>query len=226
MNVGAALHAWLVSQTDQTWAIVAATVAAAILGVIIGFIGTAFLQARQAKADARVRRENALAELLAAAQDLVIGVRAIRQAHARRTRPRYYLRIAAMIMRDYPVPGTWRDLVDPSRLKPLLATALDADRYQLDESRMIALDLATVVAAKVNRYLAVAALLTLGQDREIADAVRKLTPKVTGLVELLSDWSGKFERLGDELQRALQEFRNFADKRLGNVTMRRLRRKT
>ena len=108
---------------------------------------------------------------------LVIGTRAIRQAHERRTKPRYYLRLAAMFMRDYPVPGTWRDLADPSRLRPLLATALEADRYQLDESRMIALDLATVVAAKVNRYLAVAALLTLGQDKEIANAVRKLTPE-------------------------------------------------
>ena len=208
------------SQTEQTWAIVAATVGAAILGVIIGFIGTAFLQARQAKADARVRQENALAELLAAAQDLVIGVRAIRQAHARRTRPRYYLRIAAMIMRDYPVPSTWRDLADPSRLRPMLATALEADRYQLEESRMIALDLATVVAAKVNRYLAVAALLTLGQDKEIAGAVRKLTPKVTGLTEALGDRSGKFERLSSELQEGLEGFRDFADKRLGNVTPR------
>jgi hypothetical protein len=215
-----------VSQTEQTWAIVAATVGAAILGVIIGFIGTAFLQARQAKADARVRQENALAELLAAAQDLVIGVRAIRQAHARRTRPRYYLRIAAMIMRDYPVPSTWRDLADPSRLRPLLATALEADRYQLDESRMIALDLATVVAAKVNRYLAVAALLTLGQDKEIAGAVRKLTPKVTGLTEALGDRSGKFERLSSELQEGLEEFRDFADKRLGNVTPRNSSRNT
>jgi hypothetical protein len=207
-----------VSQTEQTWAIVAAT----ILGVIIGFIGTAFLQGHQAKADARVRQENALAELLAAAQDLVIGTQAIRQAHERRTKPRYYLRLAAMFMRDYPVPDTWRDLADPSRLRPLLATALEADRYQLDESRIIALDLANVVAAKVNRYLAVAALLTLGQDKEIAEAVRKLTPKVTGLVEALGDRSGKFERLSIELQEGLEEFRDFADKRLRNVAVRRL----
>jgi hypothetical protein len=209
-----------VSQTEQTWAIVAATVGAAILGVIIGFIGTAFLQTRQAKADARVRQENALAELLAAAQDLVIGTQAIRQAHERRTKPRYYFRLAAMFMRDYPVPGTWRDLADPSRLRPLLATALEADRYQLDESRTIALDVATVVAAKVNRYLAVAALLTLGQDEEISNAVRKLTPKVTGLVEALGDRSGKFERLSKAMQEGLEEFRDFADKRLGNVTPR------
>ena len=121
-----------------------------------------------------------------------------------------------MIMRDYPVPNTLRDLADLSRLRPLMATALEADRYQLDESRTIALDLATVVAAKVNRYLAVAALLTLGQDKEIADAVRA-TPKVTGLIEALGDRSGKFERLSNELQTGLGEFRTFADTRLGNV---------
>jgi hypothetical protein len=70
------------------------------------------------------------------------------------------------------VPDTWRDLVDLCRLRPLLATALEADRYQLDESRTIALDLATVVATKASRYLAVAALLTLGQDKEMAAQAR------------------------------------------------------
>lgn len=207
------------SQTDQTWAIVAAT----ILGVIIGFIGTAFLQSHQAKAGARIRQENAPAELLAAAQDLVIGIRAIRQANERRTKPRYYLRLAAMFMRDYPVPNTLRDLADLSRLRPLMATALEADRYQLEESRTIALDVATVVAAKANRYLAVAALLTLGQDKEIADAVRKLTPKATGLMDALGDRSGNFERLSNELQigpGGVQELRRQAPRQRHDATAR------
>jgi hypothetical protein len=65
------------------------------------------------------------------------------------------------------VPNTLRDLADLSRLRPLMATALEADRYQLEESRTIGLDVATVVAAKANRYLAVAALLTLSQDKEM-----------------------------------------------------------
>ena len=67
-----------------------------------------------------------------------------------------------MFMRDYPVPSTWSDVADLSRLRPLLATAIEADRYQLDEARTVALDLATVVATKGNRYLTAAALLTLG----------------------------------------------------------------
>jgi hypothetical protein len=56
-----------VTSTRQTWAIVGAALGAALLGVIVGFIGTAYLQGRQAKTDARNRLESALAELLAAA---------------------------------------------------------------------------------------------------------------------------------------------------------------
>jgi hypothetical protein len=162
-----------VNSAQQTWAVVAAS----LLGVIVGLIGSAYLQGRQSKKDARDRLEAALAELLAAAQDLTIGVQAIRQAHERRTKSRYYLRLAAMFMRDYPVPDTWRSLADPARLRALMPTVIEADRYQLDEARTIALDLASVVATKGNRYLAVAALITLGQDTEIANAVRELTPQ-------------------------------------------------
>jgi hypothetical protein len=213
-----------VSQTAQTWAIVGATLGAAVLGVIVGFIGSAYLQSRQEKAGARKRLEGALAELLAAAQDLMIGVRVIRQAHERRTKPRFYLRLAAMFMRDYPAVGTWKDLVELSSMRALLATAVEADRYQLDEARTIALDLATVVASKANRYLAVAALITLGQDKEIAAAVRELTPKITALMEGIGAREREYERLNRELQKALEDFRDLADKRLGNVKRRRFRR--
>jgi hypothetical protein len=205
------------SQTAQTWAIVGATLGAALLGVIVGFIGTAYLQVRKTKADTRLRLEGALAELLAAAQDLMIGVQVIRQAHERRTRPRFYLRLAAMFLRDYPAVSTWRDLVELSSMKALLATAVEADRYQLDEARTIALDLATVVATKANRYLAMAALITLGQDKEIATAVRELTPKVTALMDGIGAHEREYERLNNELQTALTDFRDLADKRLGNV---------
>jgi hypothetical protein len=206
-----------VNSTQQTWALIAAS----LLGVIVGFIGTAYLQGRRAKKDDRNRLEGALAELLAAAQDLMIGIQAIRQAHERRTRSRYYLRLAAMFMRDYPVPDTWRGLADPARLRALLPTAIEADRYQLDEARTIALDLASVVATKGNRYLAVAALITLGQDQEIAAAVRELTPKVTALMDGIGARKREYERLSDGLQRALVEFRGRADKHFGNVKRRR-----
>jgi hypothetical protein len=83
--------------------------------------------------------------------------------------------------------------------------------------RMMTLDTATVVTAKGNRYLAVAALLTLGQDKEITAAVRELTSKVTGLMEGTGARKREFERLRNELQKAMESFRDLADKRLGNV---------
>jgi hypothetical protein len=210
-----------VSQTAQTWALAGAALGAALLGVIFGFIGSAYLQGRQVKENTRDRLETALAELLAAAQDLMIGVRAIRQAHERPTRPRFYLRLAAMMLRDYPVPDTWRELTEPARLRPLLGTVLEADRHQLDEARTVALDLTSVVATKGNRYLAVAALITLGQDKEITAGVRELTPKVTALMEGIGAREREYQRLNDELEKALEDFRDLADKRLGNVKRRR-----
>ncbi len=73
------------------------------------------------------------------------------------------------------------------------------------------------MATKASRYLAVTALITLGEDREIADAVRKLTPKVIGLMERIAARKPERERLISDLQKAIEDFRDLADKRLGNV---------
>jgi hypothetical protein len=92
-----------------------------------------------------------------------------------------------MFIRDYPVVNNCRDVPELPSLRTssvgaFLAAALEADRYQLGEESTVALDLATMVTAKANRYMAVAALITLGQDKEIAAAVRELTPKVRACV--------------------------------------------
>ena len=82
---------------------------------------------------------------------------------------------------------------------------------------MVMIDTANMVAPKLNRYFAVAVLLTLGEDKQVADAVRQLTPKVTALAERAGTQKRDFERLSMEMQKALEHFRNVADKRLGNV---------
>jgi uncharacterized caspase-like protein len=87
----------------------------------------------------------------------MIGVRAIRYAHDRRTQPRFWLRFAAMVLRDWPHVFSWRELAEFYKAQPLLGTVLEADAFQLDESRVLAPDLARVVTPKANRYLAVAA---------------------------------------------------------------------
>jgi hypothetical protein len=94
-------------------------------------MGAAHRQHRQAGEDARVRREqerredrlrleNGIAEILSAAQDVLSGVQILRQAHERRTMPRYYLRLAATLMRDCPVLEKPGDLLDVRTLKPLV----------------------------------------------------------------------------------------------------------
>jgi hypothetical protein len=123
-----------------------------------------------------------------------------------------------MLLRDLPVPEKWSDLVDPAKVRPLLATALEADRYQLDESRMIALDATTVLGPKLNRYFAVVALLTLGQDRKITTAIRELTPNVVTLTQSFGARKREIERLESDLQKAAMEhFRDVADEHLGNT---------
>jgi hypothetical protein len=79
-----------VSQPSQIPVIVG-TITATLLGVIVTFIFTSYLQSRQAKTDACIRREHFLSELLAAAVDLLIAAKALREAHARRTTWRYLL---------------------------------------------------------------------------------------------------------------------------------------
>jgi hypothetical protein len=207
---------------------VAATLAAAFLGAVVAYIGSARQQRKQAERDAQVRREQAahdarirleaaVAELLAAAQDVLIGVRAIREAHERRTLLRYYVRVLAVVWHAIPRLTTWRDLIDYPALRSVLGAALELDRENLEGQRMVAIDSANVVTPKLNRYFAVVALLTLGEDKQVGDAVRQLTPKVTALAERAGTKKREFERLSTEMQKALEHFRGVADKRLGNV---------
>lgn len=229
-NVGPARHAVLVSQTAQTWALVGATLGA----VIITFIGTSYQQHRQADRDAQVRREQAarearirlegaVAELLAAAQDVLLGINAVRYAHERRTRVRLTLRLLGRFVQEIPAVNSLRELREV-RAQPLLGRLLDIEQEEVEAQRMIALDAATILGPKLNRYLATAALLTLGEDKVIANAVRDLTPTVTALPDSFSGprfetpmaKKRRREGLTADLQKAMEDFRTVADKRLGN----------
>jgi len=148
---------------------------------------------------------------------VLIGVRAFREAHERRTMPRYYLRVLAVVWHAIPRLTTWRELVDYPALRSALGAALELERENTEAQRMVAIDIANVVTPKLNRYFAVVALLTLGEDKQVAGAVRQLTPKVTALAERAGTKKRDFERLSTEMQQALEHFRDVADKCLGNV---------
>src|SRR5262249_14273139 len=152
-NVTAGRHAVLVHLTADTWAVVAATLAAAFLGALVAYIGSTRQQRKQAKQDvqarreqaardARIRLETALAELLAAAHDVLIGIRAFREAHQRRTMPRYYLRVLAVLWHAIPSLTTFRDLIDYPALRPALGALLELERENTEAQRMVAIDVA------------------------------------------------------------------------------------
>jgi hypothetical protein len=216
-NVRTARHAVLVHLTADTWAVVAATVGAAFLGGIVTYLGSALQQRRQDKRDSRIRTEGAVAELLSSALDILIGVRTIREAYARRTRPRFYLRVAGVLWSAVPELTNWRVLVETETLRSLLQRTLELEHDLTESSRVIALDLNSVVVAKLTTFFTVAAMLTLGEDKQITKAVRELTPKVTAVVEATGARKRKFERLEAKLQKGLEDLRELADKRLGNV---------
>jgi hypothetical protein len=120
-------------------------------------------------------------------------------------------------MHAFPEVGRLAELRGSYKLKPLLDALLDLEQEQIEVQRMIALDAASVLAPKMNRYFTTATFLTLGDDKEVADAVRDLTPKVTAITEAVAAHKGEFERLTSELQSAMEDFRAIADERLDNV---------
>lgn len=139
---------------------VGATLAAAFLGAIVAYIGSARQQRKQVERDAQVRREQAaydarirfeaaFAELLAAAQDVFIGIRTIRQAHERRTTLRYFVRVLAVVWHAIPKPTTWRDLIEYPAMRSAFGVALELDRENNEVQRMVVIDTANeVISAK------------------------------------------------------------------------------
>jgi hypothetical protein len=108
---------------------------------------------------------------------------------------------------------TWRDLNDVTNLKPALGGLLDFERERMEASRAIALDAGTVVIPRLTRYFAVVALLTLGDDKQLANAVRDLTPKVMKVAESPGAKKPEFEKLDNDLQQAIADFRDGVDER-------------
>jgi len=123
-----------VSQTSQTLLLAGSTLAA----VVITFIGSYYLLRWQARKEARTQRERAIGEVLAAANDLMNGLRVFRAAHARRTTWRYYLHLAATFLPYFSKLTGWRDLGEWENMKPICDSALQFDRYQTNQQRLIA----------------------------------------------------------------------------------------
>jgi len=210
---------------------------AGLAGVALGMAGTWLLQWRKDVSDSRQQRDAAIAELLTAIVDLVSAVASIRVAYRHKTTLRHYWYLAARFMSacasvlagadrsDLPGPdsgslakrarltfmwyGDWR------RAGPLLDHLLAIERDLDNAQRTAVFDATSIIAPRTLRYYAAVAVLTLGPDKQVADAVRKLTPAVGALMEVMTAQERKFRRASRRAEKALGEFRRAADQRRG-----------
>jgi hypothetical protein len=134
-----------VNQTGQTLI----TAGSTLLAVVITFVGSYVLQRRQARKESESRRREAVAELLATATDLINGLISLRAAYARRAGWRYWLRPLAVLWPDIRELTRWQDLTDPNKLAPVIGSAVQIHREQLDDQRRAALDVSAVVTVSM-----------------------------------------------------------------------------
>lgn len=210
-------HAWVVAfLTPLEVALISP--AAVLAGVALGTAGTAYLDRSRERRAAKGALDQAIAELLTATVDLVTGAQAVRAAYQSQTRWRHYIRVAALIVAAAGSTMTIGetislDLLDWRRLSPAFERILAADRDLDNGQRRIAMDVATVVGPRATRFYAALATLTLGADKELADAARDVGGAVGELVEALGAKEKKYLRARDRAGTALAAFRTVADKR-------------
>lgn len=191
--------------------------AAALVGVALGIAGNAYLdRSRERRAAKRVQSQ-AIAELLTATVDLITGVQAVRGAYKQQTRWRHYIRVSGVILAAVGSTMTIgetlsRELLDWRHMSPALDRIIAVDHKLDDNQRRTALDVATVVGPRTARFYSAVAVLTLGQDKEIADAVRDLADTVGTLLETLGANEKKYARAREQVGDALRALRVVADK--------------
>jgi len=194
--------------------------AAALVGVVLGTVGNAFLDRRRDRRTGCRERDQAIAELLTATVDLMTGVQAVRVAyHQKHATLRHYIRVSAGVLAALGSTMTgagkfdWKGLLDWHTARPALDRMLAIDRELDDRQRKVALDLATMVAPRTARFYTAVAVLTLGPDIKIANAVRDLTPAVGALLEVIAAEDKKYSRARARAEKALGTFRTVADER-------------
>ena len=193
---------------------------AALAGVALGTVGNAYLDRRKDRRAAKRQRDQAIAELLTATVDLINGVQMVRVAYYRQ-HPSLLrnIRVGATLIAAAGSVMTsgdklsWELLRDWRSMGPGLDRLLAADRELDEKQRIVALDLATIVAPRTVRFYAAVAVLTLGPDMKITDVVRDLTPAVGALIEVIAADRKKYDRARAHADEALERFRAVADKR-------------
>jgi hypothetical protein len=181
--------------------------------VIVTFGGNALGAMWRARHAAREARDAAIAEVLAASVDLVLAVNAVRVAHQYRTNNRARLLIAAALLRDLPDLDSVKALTDRHVLRTALGTVTGLARERDGDTRMIALDFAAIVVPKTNRFFAAVTAITLGPDKELAAAARRLATAGGELLEASGARKRRQASTRRVFDRELGKFRAAADRR-------------
>jgi hypothetical protein len=199
-----------------------ATILGAALAVAGGFVAqalNAWSSRRKDRAAARQERDRAIAELLVATADLMSGLQAIRASYDRsrwRDRTRRVARIAVAIFAAFADENgliTRTTLGDMRNRTAGIERLLVLDAGMSDEQRRQALDMTSVLLPRTSRFFAAVVVLSLGDDQELADAVRKLTPAITDLMEVTGANDRKYARARTRAENAVGRFRDVVDRR-------------
>ena len=184
-----------------------------ITAVVVTFGGNRYLdKARDRRAD-KQSRDSAIADLLTASAELVLAVNAARAAYQHRTGIRYRLMIAAALLQDLPNLSSWRDLTDRDVLKTSLRTATGLARDQDAGNRTIVLDYAGLVIPQASRFFTAVVAVTMGTDKELADAARRLGTAGAALLEAAGERKRGYARARSQIERELGKFRAVVDRR-------------
>ncbi|SRR6266567_223117 len=191
---------------------------AALGGVALGIFGNGWLDRLRDRRAARQSRDQAIAEILTAAVDLISSVQAIRAAYdTSRWRAQLRNAVALVTAINTAFAGeesiTRHTILDWRKNAPLMERIVSIDRWQSEQQRTVALDLTSMLLPRTSRFYAAVAVLTLGPDKEIADAVRGMTPAVTGLLDVIAARNRQYARARLRADKALGKFREVAEQR-------------
>lgn len=199
---------------------------AAIAAASLTTLGQGWLDRLKDRRAARDLRDQAIAELLASAADMIQGVQAIRAAYEGQSGWRDIIRKSAAVMaavgsilpgeRGDPMPRTraeWSKMLDWRTSGPFVDRTL-AEIQRLDnKQRTTVIDVAALLLPRTARFYAAVSVLTLGPDKEISSAVRQMTPAVMRLTEVIVSKPGVYGRARRKAEDALTEFRETVDRR-------------
>jgi hypothetical protein len=206
------------------------TPTAALVGVALGIVGTAYLDRSRDRGAAKKAREQAITEVQTATVDLLTGVQAVRGAYQHQTRWRHYIRETVLtaasigsMLKSGETPSL--KLFDLQRISPSFERLLAEGSVLDDRQRTTALDVATIVGPRVTRFYEAAGTLTLGNDDETADATRALIRAVGALLEAIGEKDKKYTSARERVVQALGSFREVVgqERRRGKCTRTRSR---